>query len=135
MTEINNKYLGRGKNANDINAEYIYIVEDLDVWFIDYIIGIAFRTPIDFADKINGLLYKSAAGSGGRSYRKFHDIKDLQDYLEQITGQEIVIESSVDPVTKEEYDSRIVWHTATNLNLNSEFKSEEENDDDNNNCP
>src|ERR671931_1522541 len=135
MTEINNKYLSRGKNANDINAEYIYIVEDLDVWFIDYIIGIAFRTPIDFADKINGLLYKSAAGGGGRSYRKFHDIKDLQDYLEQITGQEIVIESSVDPVTKEEYDSRIVWHTATNLNLNSEFELEEENDNDNNNCP
>jgi hypothetical protein len=131
MTEINNnKKLGRGKNANDdtINAEYIYIVEDLDVWFIDYIIGIAFRTPIDFTDKTNGLLYKSAEG-GGRSYRKLHDIKDLQDYLEQITGQEIVIESSVDPITKEEYDSRIVWR-ANNLNLNSKFKSEE-ND---NNC-
>jgi hypothetical protein len=30
------------------NAEYVYIIEDQEVWFIDYIIGIAFKTPIDF---------------------------------------------------------------------------------------
>jgi hypothetical protein len=34
--------------AQDSNAEYIYIIEDKEVWFIDYIIGIAFKTPIDF---------------------------------------------------------------------------------------
>lgn len=32
--------------AQDSNAEYIYIIEDKEVWFIDYIIGIAFKTPI-----------------------------------------------------------------------------------------
>ena len=30
------------------DAEYIYIIDDQEVWFIDYIIGIAFKTPIDF---------------------------------------------------------------------------------------
>jgi len=34
--------------AQDSNAEYVYIIEDKEVWFIDYIIGIAFKTPIDF---------------------------------------------------------------------------------------
>jgi hypothetical protein len=33
------------------NAEYIYIIEDQEVWFIDYIIGIAFKTPIDSKTK------------------------------------------------------------------------------------
>ena len=31
------------------NAEYAYIIQDEDVWFIDYIIGIAFKTPVDFS--------------------------------------------------------------------------------------
>ena len=33
--------------AADSNAEYVYIIEDKEVWFIDYIVGIAFKTPID----------------------------------------------------------------------------------------
>jgi hypothetical protein len=35
----------------------------------------------------------------------------MQDYLDEITGQEIVIESSIDPGTDSEFDSRIVWNT------------------------
>ena len=34
--------------AKDSNAEYVYLIEEQEVWFIDYIIGIAFKTPIDF---------------------------------------------------------------------------------------
>ena len=30
--------------AQGSNAEYIYIIEDKEVWFIDYIIGVAFKT-------------------------------------------------------------------------------------------
>jgi hypothetical protein len=29
--------------AEDSNAEYLYIIDDKEVWFIDYIIGIASR--------------------------------------------------------------------------------------------
>lgn len=47
----------------------------------------------------------------GRPYREFSDYKDMQDYLDKITGQEIVIESSIDPKTETEFDSRIVWET------------------------
>ncbi len=35
--------------AADSNAEYVYIIEDQEVWFIDYIIGIAFKTPVDLS--------------------------------------------------------------------------------------
>ena len=42
-----------------------------------------------FADKMNGLR------ESGRPYREFSDYKDMQDYLDEITGQEIVIESSI----------------------------------------
>jgi hypothetical protein len=35
-------------SGRDSNAEYVYIIENKEVWFIDYIIGIAFKTPIDF---------------------------------------------------------------------------------------
>jgi hypothetical protein len=90
---------------NNINAEYIYIIEDSEVWFNDYIICIAFKTPIDFKNKINGL-YKS-----GRSYREFQRIIDLQNYLDQITTQETVFEASVDSKTNQEYENMIVWHT------------------------
>jgi hypothetical protein len=103
--------------ADSTNAEYAYIIEDQDVWFIDYIIGIAFKTPVDFSTSkkvhddnttnANGLL------ESGRPYREFYDIKDFQDYMEDKTCQEIVIESSVDPVTNmEKDDRRIIWHVS-----------------------
>jgi hypothetical protein len=47
----------------------------------------------------------------GRPYKEFYDIKDFQDYMEEKIGQEIDIESSVDPITNiERDDSRIIWH-------------------------
>ncbi len=92
-------------SSTELNAEYVHLIEDAKVWFIDYIIGVAFRTPINFADKMNGLC------ESGRPYREFSDYKDMQDYLDEITGQEIVIESSIDPGTNSESDSRIVWNT------------------------
>ena len=83
--------------AQNSNAEYIYIIEDKEVWFIDYIIGIAFKTPIDFRT-INrngiGLL------ESGRSDTELYDFKDFQDYMEEKVGQEIDMESSIDTVTK-----------------------------------
>jgi hypothetical protein len=91
-------------SSTELNAEYVHLIEDAKVWFIDYIIGVAFRTPINFADKMNGLC------ESGRPYREFSDYKDMQDYLDEITGQEIVIESSIDPGTDSEFDSRIVWN-------------------------
>ena len=92
----------RGKNA-----EYAYIVQTQEIWFIDYIIGIAFIAPIDFRE---GLL------KSGRPYREFSDIKDFQDYMDEIFGHEIDIESSVDPITKEEqtYSKRIIRYTKRN---------------------
>jgi hypothetical protein len=40
----------------------------------------------------------------------FMNIKDFQDYVEEKVGQEIDIESSIDPVTKlEKEDKRIVF--------------------------
>ena len=77
-------------SLNEANAEYVHLVEDVNVWFIDYVIGVAFRTPINFVDKMNGL------SKSGRPYREFSDYKDMQDYLDEITDQEIVIESSID---------------------------------------
>jgi hypothetical protein len=107
--------------GNAANAEYAYIIEDQDVWFIDYIIGIAFKTPVDFSTSkkvhddnttnthINGLF------ESGRPYREFYDIKDFQEYIEDKVGQEIVIESSVDPVTNIEIDDRrITWNLVSN---------------------
>jgi hypothetical protein len=91
--------------STEANAEYVHLIEDVSVWFIDYIIGVAFRTPINFADKMNGLR------ESGRPYREFTDYKDMQDYLDEITAQEIVIESSIDPGTDTEFDSRITWKT------------------------
>jgi hypothetical protein len=92
-------------SSSGSNAEYVHLSEDAKVWFIDYIIGVAFRTPINFADKMNGLC------ESGRPYREFSDYKDMQDYLDEITGQEIVIESSIDTGTDSDFDSRIVWNT------------------------
>jgi hypothetical protein len=93
----------------DANAEYVYIIEDQDVWFIDYIIGIAFKTYIDFrtANK-----YGSGLLESGRSYTKLYDIKNFQDYMEEKIGQEIDIESSIDPITNaEKDDKRIIFRT------------------------
>ena len=95
------------------NAEYVHIIEDEDVWFIDYIIGIAFKTPVDFSKYKKNTVSNGIVGllESGRSYTEFQDIKDFQDYMEDKTGQEIVIESSVDPITKVEVDDRrIVWY-------------------------
>jgi hypothetical protein len=92
--------------AQDSNAEYIYIIEDKEVWFIDYIIAIAFKTPIDFRTVDR---YGIGLQESGRSYTELSDFKDFQDYVEGKVGQEIDIESSI-PVTKLEKDKRIVFH-------------------------
>jgi hypothetical protein len=101
------------------NAEYAYITEDQDVWFIDYILGIAFKTPVDFttSNKVQKGTVSNISGllESGRPYRVFSDIKDFQDYIEDKVGQEIVIESSVDPVTNIEIDDRrITWNLVSN---------------------
>jgi hypothetical protein len=94
--------------AQDSNAEYIYIIEDKEVWFIDYIIGIAFKTPIDFRTIDR---YGIGLQESGRSYTELYDIKDFQDYVEGKVGQEIDIESSIDPITRlDKDDKRIVFH-------------------------
>jgi hypothetical protein len=98
-------------SSTELDAEYVHLIEDANVWFIDYVIGVAFRTPINFTDKMNGLC------ESGRPYREFSDYKDMQDYLDEITGQEIVIESSMDLGTGSEFDSRIVWNTKLKYNL------------------
>ena len=100
MDEIKKKVL------TEPNAEYVHLIEDVNVWFIDYVIGVAFRTPINFTDKMNGLR------ESGRPYREFSHYKDMQDYLDEITGQEIVFESSIDHKSDTEYDSKMVWKTS-----------------------
>ena len=85
------------------DAEYVYIIENQEVWFIDYIVGIAFKTPIDFRT-INR--YGIGLLESGRSYTELYDIKDFQDYMEEKVGQEIEIESSIDPITNLEKDDR-----------------------------
>jgi hypothetical protein len=89
--------------TDNSNAEYVYIVENQEVWFIDYIVGIAFKTPIDFRT-INR--YGIGLLESGRSYTELSDIKEFQDYMEEKVGQEIDIESSVDPITNLENDDR-----------------------------
>jgi hypothetical protein len=92
--------------AADSNAEYVYIIEDQEVWFIDYIIGIAFKTPVGFRTNRHNI----GLMESGRSYTELYDIKDFQDYMEEKVGQEIEIESSIDQVTKlEKDDKRIVF--------------------------
>jgi hypothetical protein len=95
-------------SGQDSNAEYVYIVENKEVWFIDYIIGVAFKTPIDFRTIDR---YGIGLQESGRSYTELYDIKDFQDYVEGKVGQEIDIESSIDPITRlEKDDKRIVFH-------------------------
>jgi hypothetical protein len=109
MSKTEGKKIGQPQiTAEDSNAEYLYIIDDKEVWFIDYIIGIAFKTPIDFRT-INR--YGIGLLESGRSYTELYDIKEFQDYMEEKVGQEIDIESSIDPVTKlEKDDKRIVFH-------------------------
>ena len=83
--------------AQDSNSEYIYIIEDKEVWFIDYIIGIAFKTPIDFRTIDR---YGIGLQESGRTYTELYDIKDFQDYVEGKVGQEIDIESSIESCNK-----------------------------------
>ena len=91
------------------NAEYVYITENQEVWFIDYIVGIAFKTPVDFRT-INR--YSIGLLESGRSYTELYDIKEFQDYMEEKIGQEIDIESSIDPITNlEKDDRRIIFRT------------------------
>jgi hypothetical protein len=88
------------------NSEYIYITDENTIWFIDYRLGVAFPTPIDFSDKENGL-YES-----GLSYKKFPDYLDFQNYLEEITGgQEVSLESPINPDTSQEVNSIVKWVT------------------------
>lgn len=89
----------------DQNAEYAFIAADKSVWFLDFIIGIAFKTPIDFYAELNGL------EQSGRKYKWFDDILGLQCYLDEIVlGQEIVIETTVNPENgKENDDPKILW--------------------------
>ncbi|MFL6367501.1 MAG: hypothetical protein ACJ72T_02995 [Nitrososphaeraceae archaeon] len=99
------------------NAEYAYVIQDEDVWFIDYIIGIAFKTPVDFSKYKKDTTSNAIVGllESGRPYTEFQDIKDFQDYMEDKIGQEIAIESSVDPITNVERDDRrIVWYVTDN---------------------
>src|ERR687886_2285829 len=100
-------------SAISANAEYAYIIEDEDVWFVDYIIGIAFKTPVDYSKYEKDSTSNAKVGllESGRPYTEFQDIKDFQDYMEDKIGQEITIESSVDPITNVERDDRrIVWY-------------------------
>lgn len=112
-----NNVMTRMKNLSNTttatNAEYAYVIEDEDVWFIDYIIGIAFKTPVDFSKYKKYRASNATVGllESGRPYTEFQDIKDFQDYMEDKIGQEITIESSVDPITNVERDDRrIVWY-------------------------
>jgi len=96
-------------NPTDTNAEYIHIVQNQEVWFVDYIIGIAFKTPINFTSAINK--YGIGLLESERPYREFYDSKDFQDYMDEKTGQEVDIESSIDPRSNLELnDKKIIWH-------------------------
>ena len=101
--------------TDNSNAEYVYIIENQEVWFIDYIVGVAFKTPIDFRT-INR--YGIGLLESGRSYTELYDIKDFQDYMEEKVGQEIDIESSIDPITNlEKDDRRIIFHTYKKVSM------------------
>jgi hypothetical protein len=100
-----------------LNAEYIYIIDDQEVWFIDYIIGIAFKTPIDFRTTNR---FSIGLQESGRPYKELYDIKDFQDYMEEKVGQEIDIESSIDPITNlEKDDRRIVFHVNKKVSIDT----------------
>ncbi len=48
---------------------------------------------------------------------EFSDHKEMQDYLDKISGHEIVIESSLHPGTDIEFDNRILWNTKLSWSL------------------
>ncbi len=88
------------------NSEYIYIIDERTIWFVDHKLGVAFPTPVSFSGKENGLY------GSGLSYKEFADYLDFQNYLEEITGgQEVSLESSVNPDTFEETNRIIKWVT------------------------
>lgn len=88
------------------NLEYIYIIDEKTIWIIDHSLGVAFPTPVNFSGKENGL-YDS-----GLSYKEFADYLDFQNYLEELTGgQEVSLESSVNPGTFQETNKIIKWIT------------------------
>ena len=87
-------------------SEYAHILDEGTIWFIDYILGVAFPTPINFADKENGLY------GSGLPYKEFPGYLDFQNHLEEITGgQEVSLESSVSLDTNKETNSIIRWIT------------------------
>jgi hypothetical protein len=77
---------------NNSRSEYVFIFDEQTIWLVDYRLGVAFPTPIDFSSKQNGL-YES-----GLSYKQFPDYLDFQNYLEEITGgQEVSLEITLNP--------------------------------------
>ena len=79
------------------------------IFLIDYVIGIAFKTAINF----DLIFDKTGTGPSKptRPYRKFSDLKDFQDYMEEEVGHEIDIESSIDPLINLEMDDkRMRWY-------------------------
>ena len=49
MTTIESRKISQPQiTSQDSSEDYINMIEDKEVWFIDYIIGIAFKTPIYF---------------------------------------------------------------------------------------
>jgi hypothetical protein len=79
---------------NNLNSEYVFILDEQSIWLVDYRLGVAFPTPIDFTSKQNGL-YES-----GLSYKQFPDYLDFQNYLEEITGgQEVSLEIKINSDT------------------------------------
>ena len=88
------------------SSEYVYILNEETVWLIDYTLGVAFPTPINFTDKENGLC------ESGLPYKEFSDYLDFQNYLEEKTGgQEVSLESPINPDTTWESNSIIKWIT------------------------
>jgi hypothetical protein len=79
---------------NNLNSEYVFILDEQSIWLVDYRLGVAFPTPIEFTSKQNGL-YES-----GLSYKQFPDYLDFQNYLEEITGgQEVSLEIKINSDT------------------------------------
>jgi len=91
MENIDNHVNDIYKKSNP-NSEYVFIFDEQTIWLVDYRLGVAFPTPIDFTSKQNGL-YES-----GLSYKQFPDYLDFQNYLEEITGgQEVSLEITLNP--------------------------------------
>ena len=92
MENIDNHMKDIYNKKNNPSSEYIFILDEQIIWLVDYRLGVAFPTPIDFTSKQNGL-YES-----GLSYKQFPDYLDFQNYLEEITGgQEVSLEITLNP--------------------------------------